>query len=106
MYYKIILSNTSETISIREDELKAVLDKIAKGEIAITSGGIFNPSYFVGIIEDKERERIEIEKKLYKLETDESSSFAKLLSPKKKMLTDDVRTEIDEEIAKEERKLK
>ncbi|HXK70819.1 MAG TPA: hypothetical protein PK455_05910 [Caldisericia bacterium] len=106
MHYKIILSNTSDTIPIKDDELENVLTGISKGKIVITKNGIFNPSYFVAIIADKERERTEAELKQYNYKLEEPSPFAKLLGKKMQMLSDGDRTQVQEEVARLERKNK
>jgi len=107
MRYKIILSNCKQGITIREEELKSVLAGINSGSIVIVKEGIFNPSYFVGIVEDKERmdeiaEYLKLERPLK-----EPSPFAKLLSGKMSMIdSPQERTKIQEKVASEERKLK
>lgn len=106
MHYKIILSNTNETISIQDDEIEKVLSGLKKGTIVITKNGVFNSAYFVALIVDKDRGRLEAEMKQYHYKVEEPSPFAKLLSGKMKMLPDKERTEVDEEVAKMERKSK
>lgn len=80
MRFKIILSNCKEGITIREEELKSVLEGINSGSIVIVREGIFNPSYFVGIIEDKERMNEIAEYLKLNRPLKEPSPFAKLLS--------------------------
>jgi len=105
--FKIILSNCKQGITIREEELKSVLAGINSGSIVIVKEGIFNPSYFVGIVEDRERmnemaEYLKLDRPLV-----EPSPFAKLLSGKMSMIdSPQKRTLIQEEVSKEERKLK
>jgi len=106
MRYKIVLSNTRETITIREDELKKVLRGIQEGSPVVILEGIFNPSYFVAIIPDQERMQAIAEAEHYKSKFNEPSPFAKLLSKKMLSLTDEGRTSIQKEVSKEERKLK
>ena len=55
--YKIILSNTKEFITIREDELNKVLRGIQERSPVVTREGIFNPSYLVAILPNYEREK-------------------------------------------------
>ena len=56
MRYKVILNN-KDYITIRDDELKGVLDGIKRGGVVFCREGIFNSSYFVAILEDLEREQ-------------------------------------------------
>jgi len=100
MRYKIVLSNTKETITIRENELMKILRGIEERNPVVVLEGIFNPSFFVAILPDYDR------MKSVKQGFEEPSPFAKLLSKKMLSLTDEGRTSIQEEVAKEERKLK
>ena len=86
MRYKIILSNTKETITIREEELNKVLKGISTGNSVMTLEGIFNPSYYVAIVEDKERMRSLAEAERVGMKGIESSPFAKLIENQMKML--------------------
>jgi len=105
--FKIILSNCKQGITIREEELKSVLAGINSGSIVIVKEGIFNPSYFVGIVEDQERMNYIADCINMKSEIREPSPFAKLLSGKMSMIdSPQKRTLIQEEVSKEERKLK
>jgi len=106
MRYKIVLSNTRETITIREDELKKVLRGIQEGSPVVILEGIFNPSYFVAIIPDQERMQAIAEAEHYKSKFNEPSPFAKLLSKKMLSLTNEGRTSIQEKVAREEREFK
>lgn len=72
--YKIILSNTKEFITIREDELTKALKGIQEGNPVMTREGIFNPSYFVAILPNYEREKIAARG------FNEPGPFAKLIS--------------------------
>lgn len=80
MRFKIILSNSKETIVIREDELDKVMKGINKGGVVVCREGVLNPAYLVAIIPDFER--MNAVKEGYQ----EDSPFAKLLGPEKKML--------------------
>jgi len=82
MRYKIILSNTKETITIREEELKKVLQGITSGNPVMVLEGIFNPSYYVAIVEDKDRMRSLAESERMNSKLREPSPFAKLLESK------------------------
>ncbi len=106
MYYKVILSNTKDTIPIHEDELESVLAGIKQGRVAITRNGIFNPSYFVAIVVDKEREKTEAELKPLDYKLDQVSPFAKVLGKQMKMLSDKEMNEVNEEVARIERSKK
>lgn len=106
MRYKIILSNTNEAITIKEEELTKVLNGINQGSVVIVSEGIFNPSYFVAVVVDHERNQQIAEAKRMNYKFEEPSPFAKLLAPKMKMLSDQDRTKALEEVAKQERKIK
>lgn len=87
--FKIVLSNTRDTIPVETiEEVRIILARIKAGDnVIICSNGVFNPSYFVGILYDAQAERNSSEAKRlgYKAE---SSPFAKLLSSKIKMLSD------------------
>lgn len=52
--YKVELSNGSK-IPIDADELPNVIQAIQSGRPAIVRQGIFNPSYYVAIVEDVKR---------------------------------------------------
>ena len=103
MRYKIVLSNTKESITIREDELSKVLKGIQEGNPVVILEGIFNPSYFVAIVPDQERMNAIAEAEHYKSKFNEPSPFAKLLSKKMLSLTDEGRTSVQEEVAKKTR---
>ena len=98
MRYKIVLSNTKESITIRENELKKVLRGIQEGNPVMVLEGIFNPSYFVAIVPDYDRA------KTVEQGFQEPSPFAASLSGKMSMLSAPERTKAQEESAKEERK--
>ena len=83
MRYKIVLSNTKESITIREDELPKVLKGIQEGNPVVVLEGIFNPSYFVAILPDYDRA------KAVDQGFNEPSPFAKLLSKKMLSLTNE-----------------
>jgi len=108
MIYKIVLSNTKDTIPVAEKDLVGVIDKIAEGnKLIITKEGLFNPSYLVGILPDYEDSKGEAEHYKYGFKKPYlESPFAKLLSNKMTMLPDGERTKAQEEASKEERKLK
>lgn len=55
--YLVHLSN-SKFIKIDADELESVVTGISKGSPVFVRQGIFNPSFFVCIVEDKERVRL------------------------------------------------
>jgi len=104
MRYKIILSNTSETITIREEELEKVLNGIKQGSVVIVNEGIFNPSYFVAIVEDRERNQAIFEAKKYGSRFfKEPSPFSKLLVKKYAELPEKLRSEVNTETAEIER---
>jgi len=84
--YKIVLSNTKDTITIREEELDKVMKGIKIGGIVVCLEGIFNPSYFVAILKDEERTKAIFETEQHGSKFDEPSPFAKLISPKMEML--------------------
>lgn len=99
------MSNFKEGITVRGDELPKILKGIESGSIIITREGIINPSFLVAVVIDEERMSAIAEAKRYKMKFDEPSPFAKLLSKKMLSLTDIERTNIQEEVAHEERKL-
>ena len=105
MRYKIILSNTSETITIREEELEKVLNGIKQGSVVIVNEGIFNPSYFVAIVVDHERNQALFEAKKYGGSRffEEPSPFSKLLAKKYTELPEKLRSEVNTETAEIER---
>lgn len=108
--FKIILSGSGKnTILVNDlEELRIVLKKLRAGDpFIICLHGIFNPSYMIGIIEDKEAEKQSLEAERLGMKTDKNTSpFAKLLAPQKKMIDDVGRSEVKVEVAKEERKTK
>jgi len=105
MRYQIIVSNQKAVIE--EDEIQLALKAIEKGGIIVLSHIIFNSAYFQAIIPDQEAIRSEAELKSYGYKQDKRiSEFAKLLSPKLKMLTYKEQTKALEEAAKEERENK
>jgi len=104
MRYQVILSNTKKTITIREDELEMVLDGIHRKMSVIVREGIFNPSYYVAIIEDEERTRMLVEAKRGNYKFEEPSPFAHLLRDKLRMLSPDKRDAAVVEASAEERK--
>ena len=108
MRYKIILSNSKEKITIQEDEIDKVLKGINQGSVVIVREGIFNPSYFVCIVQDKEREKqIADSLRDLKRKFEEPSIFAKLLNKEMPQFASHKQiAEISEEVSKEERKLK
>lgn len=107
IYFEISLSN-GDKIIIKEEELKGVVEAIkAGGNVIITSGGIFNGSFYVGIGIAKERmEEIKELERYGQKYVERPSEFARLLSGKFQMLTPAQRTEAQEEAAKKERELK
>lgn len=52
--YKIVMSR-GDDIQIDADEINNVLKAITSGQPAIVRKGIFNPSFYVSVIEDEER---------------------------------------------------
>lgn len=52
--YKVILS-TKHEIKLDSDEINSILEGIRSGDIIRIRQGLFNPSYFVAVIEDTER---------------------------------------------------
>ena len=61
MMYKIILSNTKETIPVlNKEQIENIITKITEGnKIIVCPHGIFNPSYLVAIVEYFSNERPE-----------------------------------------------
>lgn len=106
MRYKIILNNTKETITIREEELPKVLNGIRNKKMIIVSEGIINPSFLVAIVADKERMEEINEAKRIGMKFEEPSPFAKLLAGKMEMFNPKQLSEVQEEVAREERRLK
>ena len=90
MIYKLVMSNTKDTIRLNSDEeLQAVISRIQAGDkLIICKQGVVNPSYLVTILEDREAYdsyfhyvRTPEERKKKELElNNEPSSFAKALS--------------------------
>ena len=80
--FQIILSNTKEVIRIGTiDEVKKIFERIADGNnMVITSGGAFNPSYFVAILHNDKGTRDEAYMKNVGFKDGIVSPFAKLLS--------------------------
>lgn len=105
MRYKVILSNTDETITIREEELEAVLNGINNKSIVMVLEGIFNPSYFIAIVMDEKRMRDLAEAKRLQTKLSEPSPFAKLLGKKMGQLPSQLKSGVDMEVAKLEREI-
>lgn len=55
--YLIELSN-KRTIQVDSDELPKVIEAIKTGSPAIVRQGIFNPSFFVSIVQDEQRVKV------------------------------------------------
>jgi len=104
MRYLIIVSNQKAPID--EDEIPIALKAIEKGGIVVLKHIIFNSAYFQAIIPDHEGSMMDRELQSYGFKTKAPSEFAKLLSPKMKMLSYKEQTKALEEAAKEERKQK
>ena len=106
--FKIILSNTKDIIPVKSiEEIKRILERINTGDnIIICSNGVLNPSYLVAILEYKEAGKDEAYLSQIGYKSEKDSEFAKLLSPKMKMLSNKNRTEAQEETATEERRLR
>ncbi len=51
--YKVVC--TKLEIQIDQEELQTVLDAVSSGDVAVLKKGIFNPSYFIGVVEDEQR---------------------------------------------------
>jgi hypothetical protein len=84
--YKIVLSNTKDTIPVSKDDLPKVLKMISDGnKVIITKEGVFNPSYMVAIVYDSARSQIEAEHKELGM-PERTSEFAYLLGDKMKKL--------------------
>jgi hypothetical protein len=105
MRLKIILSNTSETISAREDELTKILNGIRQGVPVMVSGGIFNPSFCVGVVEDTSKGRELAEARMMKQKTKESGPFSKFIAQKYAELPEKNRSQVDTDVARGEREL-
>lgn len=116
MFFKIILSNTKDEIKVRTDEeLARIIQGVSSGsKIVFCKEGSFNPSYLVAILPDNEgysdefkylnsEQRVKREQELLS----EPSIFAKALSGSMTMINDPtIRTQIQEEVSREERMLK
>jgi len=100
--FKIIVSN-GEPIVIGENELKSVTEGMKQRGFIIAKMGIVNSSYIVEIIPNTLSLN---ESEWWKEKLEAPSEFAKLLSPKLKMLSYKEQTKAIEEAAKEERKNK
>jgi len=106
MIYKIVLSS-KDSIPVAEEDLLSVLESIQQGgNVVITKEGVFNPSFYVGIVVDYDRSKDEAEALKYNNKY-LTSPFAKLLSEQMSMISSPKeRTAIQEQVAKEERKIK
>jgi hypothetical protein len=104
MRYKIIVGG--ESAEIDEDEIKRAVEMISKGGIITLRHIVFNSAYFQAIIPDHELARQDVENLRIGVKRKKGvSEFAKLLSPKMKMISDKEMTKVLEETAREERKL-
>lgn len=86
--FQIILSNTKEVIKIVTiNEVRKIFERIAAGDnMIITSGGAFNPSYFVAILHNDKASTDEAYLKTIGYKDGTTSPFAQLLEMK--MLSD------------------
>ena len=85
MRFKIIVSNKES--EIEEDEIQGALKLIGAGGIVVLKHIIFNSSYFQAIIPDHELARDDRERKSLGMRKSENTSeFAKILSPGMTML--------------------
>lgn len=86
MRFKIVVANREAPIG--EDEIPKALLAFQKGEVAVLRHVIFNPSYFQLILPDEKASRNNANLKDLGYNTDKKTSeFAKVLSPKMKMLS-------------------
>jgi hypothetical protein len=105
--YKIICSNQEGSFSVSEDELQKVIDTRKKNQPAVFKEGIvINWNMYAGVVPDYSKSRESAEEKIMKHKIERPSPFAKLFAAKLKMFKDNDMTKIDEEVAREERKLK
>jgi hypothetical protein len=117
MIFKIILSNGNHPIRVNsKEEVSKIFEQIfSNAKLIVTKEGVFNPSFLVEIVPDTETYHNEycyltrpeeIERKDQELKN-KPSPFASILANKKEMFSNPkVRTEIQEQIAREERRLK
>ena len=106
MYYKLITSNKEGDFVIGEDELPKLLEAVNKRIAAVFREGVLiNPNMAISLVIAKDRMEDVRDSKLTGMEFKAPSPFAKLLSSKMKMLSDQGRTEAQEEAARDERKL-
>lgn len=106
--FKIILSNSKDAIPVKSiEEVERILERINAGDnIIVCSNGVFNSSYMVAILEDRHAREDEAYLSMIGYKDERDSEFAKLLSPKMKMLSDEDKTGAIEEASTEERRLK
>jgi len=109
--YNIVLSSGGSIPLNDFSEVEDVLKKMSvaqKGAVIITINGAFNPSFFVSIVPDYNgwHKRAEYYRANNRLPDRLVSKFAKLLSKNMKMLTNEERTSVAEEVSEKERELK
>ena len=111
--FKIIMSR-GDDIPIDSSELEKVITAIAQRKPVVVKQGIFNPSFYVSIVKDRQREESWREELRYAKEEDkpkmiktgvkELDDMFKEVRDKLMMIKDSsTRTEIQEEVAREER---
>jgi len=87
--FKIVMSS-GDPIEIDADELNGILHGINQGSVVVCRRGIFNPSFYVSIIED--RNRTESFREELHLLHDEKLEQKKLEGPEKlKNLFEDIK---------------
>lgn len=115
MIYKVVMSSGPEVIIGSEEDLRSFLEAANRPnqKLVFTKYGVINVSFVVSVLPHKEKiaevnEYLKIgrSKEEAMNEVLGISPFAKILSDKMKMLSDKSRTEVQEESAREERKIK
>ena len=104
MYYKIVLSNSKQTIPVEsEEDVKAIFADIQKGsKLIVAKNGVFNPSFLVAILQD--REMWDDMHQYGEAAPPMPSLFAKIFAEEMKMISDKERTSIQEDVARIERR--
>jgi len=103
-YFKVTLS-AGDPVLIDEDEVKPVLEGIARNDRAvICRRGAFNPSFYISILEDKKKNREVMEDERLGMDVSpEPSPFAKILAGKMPQISSRSRTLAQEQAARETR---
>lgn len=104
--FRLVCSNEDGSFTIRGDEEieKAIKGKENNKPTIFNEGIVLNWNMYAGMVPDKERNQEIFEASKTGSKFPEPSPFSKLLSEKFSKLPEKIRSEVDVEVSKEERK--